>query len=128
MGQQLREWQSASSQRLWLSLLIDTAEEISRPQRRAVPCDRQVIRRPACAACPSGVVSHSLRVALQPAELRDRFRRSAILRPTATAAVSPAERLGHAGLAWGVGPPGLSGCQTHHCDARYTSSASGRVA
>ena len=28
---------------LWLSLLIDTAEEISRPERRAVPCDRQVL-------------------------------------------------------------------------------------
>jgi hypothetical protein len=43
MGQQLREWRSASSQRLWLSLLIDTAEEISRPGQRAVPCDRQAI-------------------------------------------------------------------------------------
>jgi hypothetical protein len=44
MGQQqLREWRSAGGQRLWLSMLIDTAEEISRPERRAVPCDRQVI-------------------------------------------------------------------------------------
>lgn len=43
MGQQLREWRSASSQRLWLSLLIDTAEEISRPEQLAVPCDRQAI-------------------------------------------------------------------------------------
>ena len=43
MRQQLRGWRSASSQRLWLSLLIDTAEEISRPERRAVPCDGQVI-------------------------------------------------------------------------------------
>ena len=43
MGQQLREWRSASSQRLWLSLLIDTAEEISRPERRPEPCDRQAI-------------------------------------------------------------------------------------
>ena len=43
MAQQLRGWQSASSQRLWLSLLIDTAEEISRPERRAVPCDRQLL-------------------------------------------------------------------------------------
>jgi hypothetical protein len=43
MDLQLGQWRSASSQRLWLSLLIDTAEEISRPERRAEPCDRQVI-------------------------------------------------------------------------------------
>ena len=55
MGQQLRAWRSASSQRLWLSLLIDTAEEISRPELRAVPCDGQVLAASACAACPSGV-------------------------------------------------------------------------
>ena len=41
--QQLREWRSAGGQRLWLSMLIDTAEEISRPERRAVPCDRHAI-------------------------------------------------------------------------------------
>jgi hypothetical protein len=43
MGQQLQTWRSASSQRAWLSLLIDTMEEASRPERRAVPCDVQVI-------------------------------------------------------------------------------------
>jgi hypothetical protein len=43
MRHQLREWRSASSQRLWLSLLIDIAEEISRPERRAVPCDGQLL-------------------------------------------------------------------------------------
>jgi hypothetical protein len=43
MGQQLQGWRSASSQRLWLSMLIDTMEEISRPDRRAVPCDGQVL-------------------------------------------------------------------------------------
>lgn len=43
MAQQLRGWRSASSQRLWLSLLIDTAEDMSRPERRAVPCDRQLL-------------------------------------------------------------------------------------
>ena len=43
MGQQLQGWRSASSQRLWLSMLIDTAEEISRPERRAAPCDKQVL-------------------------------------------------------------------------------------
>ena len=43
MGQQLQGWRSARSQRLWLSMLIDTAEEISRPEWRAAPCDRQVL-------------------------------------------------------------------------------------
>ena len=43
MSQQLQGWRSASSQRLWLSMLIDTAEEISRPERRAMPCDGQVL-------------------------------------------------------------------------------------
>jgi hypothetical protein len=43
MGQQLRTWRSESSQRLWLSMLIDTMEEISRPELRAVPCDARVL-------------------------------------------------------------------------------------
>ena len=36
MGQQLQGWRSASGQTLWLSMLIDTMEEISRPELRAV--------------------------------------------------------------------------------------------
>lgn len=43
MGQQLEGWRSATSQRLWLSLLIDTAEEISRPDLHAKPCDGQLL-------------------------------------------------------------------------------------
>ena len=43
MGQQLQGWRTASGQRLWLSMLIDAMEEISRPERRAVPCDAQVL-------------------------------------------------------------------------------------
>jgi hypothetical protein len=39
MGQQLRTWRSAGDQRAWLSILIDTMEEISRPELRAIPCD-----------------------------------------------------------------------------------------
>jgi hypothetical protein len=59
MGQQLRTWRSASGQRLWLSMLIDTMEEISRPELRAVPCDGHVLAalraqlaRPASARMP----------------------------------------------------------------------------
>jgi hypothetical protein len=43
LGQQIPGWRSASGQRLWLSMLIDTMEAISRPELRAVPCDNQVL-------------------------------------------------------------------------------------
>jgi hypothetical protein len=43
MGQQLqprvRPWRSEDDRHLWLSLLIDTMEEVSRPELRATPCD-----------------------------------------------------------------------------------------
>jgi hypothetical protein len=43
MGQQLqprvRPWRSDVDRHLWLSLLIDTMEEASRPEIRAMPCD-----------------------------------------------------------------------------------------
>ncbi|MFG3592646.1 transcriptional regulator [Bradyrhizobium sp. RDI18] len=59
MGQQLLGWRSASAQRLWLSMLIDAMEEISRPERRDQPCDAQVLAalraqlaRPALANTP----------------------------------------------------------------------------
>jgi hypothetical protein len=43
MGQQLqtrlRSWRSQDSCDSWLSLLIDTMEEVSRPEIRAMPCD-----------------------------------------------------------------------------------------
>ena len=43
MGQQVQGWRSASGQRSWLSKLIETMEQISRPDRRAVPCDPQLL-------------------------------------------------------------------------------------
>ena len=59
MGQQLNTWRSGSGQRVWLSRLIDTMEEISRPELRAVPCDigvlaalRTQLARPASAHMP----------------------------------------------------------------------------
>jgi hypothetical protein len=58
-GQQLSTWRSGSGQRAWLSMLIDTMEEISRPELRAVPCDisvraalREQLARPASAQMP----------------------------------------------------------------------------
>jgi hypothetical protein len=62
MGQQLQSW-SESGQNLWLSTLVDTLEKFSRPELRAVPCDRLVLAavhaqlaRPASAYLP--YVSH----------------------------------------------------------------------
>jgi hypothetical protein len=59
MGQQIPGWRSVSGQHLWLSMLIDTMEEISRPELRAVPCDdhllaalRAQLARPALAHTP----------------------------------------------------------------------------
>jgi hypothetical protein len=59
MGRQVQGWRSASGQRLWLSMLIDTMEEISRPELRAVACDDQLLAalraqlaRPALARTP----------------------------------------------------------------------------
>ena len=43
MGQQIKGWRSASGQRLWLSRLIDTMDQISPPERRTVPCDPQLL-------------------------------------------------------------------------------------
>jgi hypothetical protein len=67
MGQQLRTWRSGSGQRAWLSKLIDTMEEISRPELRAAPCDISVLTalraqlvRPASAHMPYGT-GYSLR-------------------------------------------------------------------
>ena len=43
MGQHLNMWRSGSGQRVWLSRLIDTMNEVSRPELRAVPCDISVL-------------------------------------------------------------------------------------
>jgi hypothetical protein len=43
MGQALQTWRSGSEQRAWLSMLIDTFEEVSRPEMHSVPCDSQVL-------------------------------------------------------------------------------------
>jgi hypothetical protein len=42
MGQQLQQWRSKGGETLWLSMLIDTMEQISRPDLRGLPCDRSV--------------------------------------------------------------------------------------
>jgi hypothetical protein len=43
MGQQPQHWEKRNGDRPWLSMLIDVMEEISRPEIRALPCDRLVL-------------------------------------------------------------------------------------
>jgi len=43
MVQRLQAWQSGDGEKLWLSMLIDAMEGVSRPEFRAVPCDRSVL-------------------------------------------------------------------------------------
>jgi len=43
MGQALHTWRSGSEQRAWLSTLIDTYEEVSRPEIRSVPCNGDLL-------------------------------------------------------------------------------------
>jgi hypothetical protein len=68
MGQQLQMWRSANGQRKWLSMLIDAMEEVSRPEVRAVPCDRLLLAafraqlaRPASVSLPYASSPYSLR-------------------------------------------------------------------
>jgi hypothetical protein len=67
MGQQLQSWRFGDGETLWLSLLIDAMEEISRPEIRARPCDPSILlalseklARPA-SPYPYGVSKFSLR-------------------------------------------------------------------
>jgi hypothetical protein len=43
MGQQLQTWRSPGGQRLWLSMLINAIEDVTRPEVRAVPCDSHLL-------------------------------------------------------------------------------------
>jgi hypothetical protein len=61
MGQQLQSWRSADGERLWLSMLIDAMEDVSRPELRGTACDpsllvalRAQLARPASAYAHCG--------------------------------------------------------------------------
>jgi hypothetical protein len=43
MRQQLQSWRSGDGERLWLSMLIDTMEQVSRPEFRGLPCDPSIL-------------------------------------------------------------------------------------
>jgi hypothetical protein len=60
MGQQLQPWRSGDGEKLWLSMLIATMEEVSRPEFRALPCDRSVLAAvSAQLALPASPYRHS---------------------------------------------------------------------
>jgi hypothetical protein len=53
---QFQTWRSADGERLWLSMLVDTMEQVSRPEIRSGPCEisillalREQLARPASA-------------------------------------------------------------------------------
>ncbi len=43
MGQQLHAWRSADGERMWLSMLVDTMENVSRPEIRSLPCEPSIL-------------------------------------------------------------------------------------
>jgi hypothetical protein len=64
---QLQAWRSGSGEKLWLSMLVDAMEEVSRPETRSLPCQPSVLvavqaqlARPA-SPCPHGGSRFSLR-------------------------------------------------------------------
>ena len=64
---QFKTWRSGDGEKLWLSMLVDAMEEVSRPEFRSVPCDpsmlvalREQLARPA-SAYPHGASHFSLR-------------------------------------------------------------------
>jgi hypothetical protein len=66
MGQQLQPfrsgvWRSGDGEKLWLSMLIDTMEEVARPELRSLPCEASILialraqlARPASRYAPCG--------------------------------------------------------------------------
>lgn len=43
MGQQVQPWRSGDGERLWLSMLVDTLEKLSRRDFDCPPCDQSVL-------------------------------------------------------------------------------------
>ena len=62
MGQPLQAWKrigETGNERLWLSMLIDAMEQVSRPELRAKPCDGAVLAGlRAQLALPASIRSH----------------------------------------------------------------------
>jgi hypothetical protein len=67
MGQRLQPWRSGDGDKLWLSMLVETMEQVSRPELRGQPCEPSILAAfRAQLGCPSshypnGASSFSLR-------------------------------------------------------------------
>jgi hypothetical protein len=44
MIQQTRQWRSSNGETAWLSALVETMREVSRPKLRSVPCDAALLK------------------------------------------------------------------------------------
>ncbi len=43
MGQRMAIWRGGEDRQLWLSMLVDAMEEVSRPDVRAKPCAPEIL-------------------------------------------------------------------------------------
>jgi hypothetical protein len=43
MAQQTQQWRSGNGEMAWLSMLVETMEQVSRPELRAMPCDTALL-------------------------------------------------------------------------------------
>jgi hypothetical protein len=43
MAQQTQQWRSSNGEMAWLSALVETMEEVSRPELRATPCEPNLL-------------------------------------------------------------------------------------
>jgi hypothetical protein len=43
MSQPVQRWTAGNDEQVWLSILIDTMEQVSRPELRVRPCDGSVL-------------------------------------------------------------------------------------
>jgi hypothetical protein len=41
---QISSWRAGRGERLWLSMLVDTMEQVAQPSLRGAPCDDEVLR------------------------------------------------------------------------------------
>jgi hypothetical protein len=69
MGQRLQPWRSGDGERLWLSMLIDAMEEVSRPEFRSVSCGRSVLAAVSAQLAQPASAYPLLRLSFQPAQL-----------------------------------------------------------
>ena len=63
-------WKSGDGERLWLSMLVEAMEEVSRPEIRKMPCDPKILTRAPRPANAPGLAISLRCLDLLPAELK----------------------------------------------------------